>query len=347
MFKKAMKQSRLLVATDAMVLAIADLAVLVIHPWLALSFAWRRRRPPAFATPLGVSELVQWRKIFDRNPLFPILVDKQRVKDWARRKVPDVETAEIVWSGTAAADIPEGLLVPGYVIKTNHGTGTNYLPHRGPRPRDELNRQFDAWLARRFDHELQWAYGQVPPRIIVERLIGRGAPVIEMTFRCSDGKAATAFVAIDQKTRRERRAYFTGAGERLPDAAGLSPDRCLPSDFRLGPEFARARALAELLSRGLDFVRVDLIVDGGHVYLCEMTIYPGSGFSDEVLTHTADRIERGWIEAIGKSWFLSTPQPWPLSLYAGAVRRWAARRYEHLSRASAAQERGISAGVRP
>lgn len=340
---KAWTHFRLIDLADAMILAVANLAVWIIHPWLSLSFAWRRRRLPAFATPRGVSELVQWRKIFDRNPLFPILVDKLRVKDWARSKANGVETAPIVWSGTTAADIPEALLVPGYVIKTNHGTGTNYFPHRGPRPRDELNRQFDAWLARRFDHELQWAYGQVPPRIIVEQLIGGGAPIWEMTFRCSDGKAATAFVAIDQKTGRERQAYFTGAGERLPDALGRPPDRSLPPDFRLGPDFARARELAELLSRGLDFVRVDLMVDGEHVYLCEMTIYPGSGFSDEIRTNTADRIERGWIEAIGKSWFLSTPQPWPLSLYAGAFRRWAEARGQVLQAGGATATR---AGLR-
>lgn len=313
---------------DRLVLAAANLGAGLAHPWLALSFAWRRKRWPCFATPAGLSELVQWRKVFDRNPLFPILSDKLRLKAWVRERAPQARVAEIVWSGTRAVDLPDHFLVPGFVIKANHGTSTNHFPHREPLPRAQLEPRLDAWLRSRYDTELQWAYGRIPPRLLVERLIGDGRPLWEVTFRCADGVAATAFIALEQKTPGERKAYFTGAGERLPDETGLSPDKRLPPDFRVGPQFFRARALAEQLSRGLDFVRVDLILDGDDIYVCEMTLYPSSGFGDEDRTFTADRIERAWLGAIERSWFLSSPQPWPLSVYATAFRRWVAARQQ-------------------
>jgi hypothetical protein len=96
----------------------------------------------------------------------------------------------------------------------------------------------------------------------------------------------------------------------------------LPDDYELPESFWRARQAAEVLSRGLDFVRVDLMVHDDEIYICEMTLYPGSGFSDELATHTAPYIERGWIAALERSWFLSTPQPWPASRYAAALRNW-------------------------
>ena len=333
MFWKTVRSPDLWPLADAAVLAVANLVVWIVHPWLSLSFAWRRRRWPTFATPAAVSELVQWRKVFDRNPLFAVLADKQRVKDWARNKVPGIRTAEVLWSGTVAADIPDELVAPGYVIKTNHGTSTNYFPHRERKPRAEINRQLEAWLAQRFDRELQWAYGQFAPCIIVERLIGDGRALREMTFRCCDGKAVTAYVYNAQKTADEQRACFSGDGERFPHETGLARDRRLPDDFRVGPDFFEARAIAEQLASGLDFVRVDLIWDGPDLYLCEMTLYPDSGFGDEHRTHTAGTIYRAWLGAIERSWFLSTRQSWPLSLYAAAFRRWAAARLQSQVRA--------------
>lgn len=325
--------------SDRLVLFAANLFVWLRHPWLSLSFWYRRRRPPLFATPRGVSELVQWRKVFDRNPLYPVLADKLRVKDWARAQLPGLQAAQVLWTGTRAAELPAELLRPDVVIKTNHGTRTNYFPGRRCLPRPELDALLDGWLQRRFDTELQWAYGLVPPTLMVERLVGDGAPLTEMTFRCSGGKVATAFVATEQKTPRERNAYFTADGMRLPPKRGTAPEKLLPADYVLPEIFWRARDVAETLSRDLDFVRVDLMVQDDQIYICEMTLYPGSGFSDEKATHTAPYIERGWIDALEKAWFFTAPQPWPARLYIAALRRWRVARQVELLREGVPQSR--------
>ena len=312
--------------TDRVVLSAANLFAWLRHPHLSLAFLWRRRRRPTFATPAGISELVQWRKIFDRNPLFPVVVDKLRVKDWARERVPGIATADVVWSGTAARDIPTEFLEPGYVAKTNHASSTNYFPHRKPLPRAEVDAKLDGWLARRADNEAQWAYGQVPPRLMVERMVGEGSPLQEMTFRCCDGRASTASVYLAQKTPAEKRACFTPEGVRYPYETGMSPTRRLPDDYRVGPEFFEARALAERLSQGIDFVRVDFMYHAGTIYLCELTLYPDSGFGDEWRTHTAEVIYRDWLETLDRSWFFSAARSWPAKLYASSMRRWIKQR---------------------
>lgn len=323
-----------LTLADRLILFAANLFVWLRHPWLSLSFWYRRRRAPLLATPRGVSELVQWRKIFDRNPMFPVLADKLKVKEWARQQLSELRAAEVLWTGTRAAGLPDEFLRPDVVIKTNHGTSTNYFPARRSLPRAELDALLDGWLRRRFDTELQWAYGLIPPTLMVERLVGEGEPFTEMTFRCSGGSVATAFVATEQKTPRERNAYFTGDGRRLPPKRGSNPERRLPEDYALPESFWRARTVAERLSRDFDFVRVDLMVHQGQIYICEMTFYPGSGFSDERETHTAPFIERGWIRNLEKAWFLSTPQSWPARLYAAALKRWRLVRLAELERAS-------------
>lgn len=117
-----------LTLADRLILFAANLFVWLRHPWLSLSFWYRRRRAPLLATPRGVSELVQWRKIFDRNPMFPVLADKLKVKEWARQQLSELRAAEVLWTGTRAAGLPDEFLRPDVVIKTNHGTSTNYFP---------------------------------------------------------------------------------------------------------------------------------------------------------------------------------------------------------------------------
>ena len=38
--------------------------------------------------PKTFSEKLQWRKVYDRNPLFPVLLDKVRMPEWARSVLP-------------------------------------------------------------------------------------------------------------------------------------------------------------------------------------------------------------------------------------------------------------------
>ncbi|MEO6395260.1 MAG: ATP-grasp fold amidoligase family protein [Devosia sp.] len=314
--------------TDAVVLALANGLAVLSHPGLAFRYVQKMRGWPLFATPRGHSAMVQWRKIFDRNPQFVLFCDKYRTKQWARERDPEIALAEVVWTGTRPEDIPDEFLAPGYLLKANHGSGYNYFPHRKRWPRERVERRFRHWLSRRFRGASEWAYWHVEPMLHIERMLP--LPLWEITFRCHDGVVSAFYVAIDQKLASEHGNYFAASGERLPLAADDTESEDLPADFMLPPVFATARRHAELLSQGVDYVRVDLMCVGDAVYFCEMTVYVGSGFGRENNSPAGALIEKGWLGAIGVSWFLSTPQPWPLSLYARAFQRWVQRRRQEL-----------------
>ena len=72
---------------------------------------------------------------------------------------------------------------------------------------------------------------------------------------------------------------------------GKDPANNLPPDYVLPPSYFRARDMASHISRGLDHVRVDFLVDGDSFYVGELTIYPGSGYGTERLSHTDHAIE--------------------------------------------------------
>jgi len=309
---------------DRLVFAVVQAICLLRYRKLRREFRRVRGRQPNLAQPTEHTDLVQWRKIFDHDPRFIRFTDKLATKYWAAEHFPDIRVAMPLWVGSRPEDLPDELIVPGNVIKASHGFRMNYFPGPAPLPRPELDAMMAGWLRRSHYIQDQWAYRDVPRRLFVEPRIGSGGPLVEYTFRSHDGEVSAGFVSHNQHAENEQQAHFDGAGRRLPNKIGVPDTMLLPADYVLPPSYFEAMAQARRLSRGVDHVRVDFLVDGEDIYLGEMTVYPGAGYGREREAFNAPLIERAWFGALHNSWFLSQPQPWPLSLYQSAFRRWVA-----------------------
>lgn len=313
--------------SDEAIFALANASVWLGRPAFALGTAIRLGRIPDFARPRGHNELVQWRKHFDHNPLFGIFCDKLAARDWARQRLPELRSAEIMWAGTDAEALPPQFLDGAFVIKSTTGSGRNYYPGRSQWTDAERRRRLRRWL-RPPTRLGEWGYSQLRPRLFVERLLGGDTGVVDLTFRCHDGTISVAFVATRWKSAAARAAYFTAEGamiDRPAEGAGrLAADPLAPGVF------VRAAELARRLSAGLDQIRIDFIVDGEDIFFGELTVYSASGFGDEERVGVGRNIERAWLAAIDRNWFLNTlHQGWRMR-YAEAFRRWVPKRLDDL-----------------
>ena len=84
-------------------------------------------RLPNYVAPVLFSEKIQWRKLFDRNPLFPMFCDKLAARDYVRDKAPSLRLPEIFWTGSDPAAIPKKQLPDRYVVKPNHRSNCNFF----------------------------------------------------------------------------------------------------------------------------------------------------------------------------------------------------------------------------
>jgi hypothetical protein len=286
------------------------------------------------ATPRVQGELVQWRKLFDHNPAFVTFSDKLATKDWIAARLPDLPAAETLWVGDRPEDIPDALLTPGHVIKTNNASGQNYLPHRGEMSRDAVNRQFRRWLEasagkRRLgwlEQGQEWAYWPVTSKIFVERQFGAGRPLIDIAVRVVDGEAVLGSCALDFKTEDSTVGYFWPDGTPVDDPE----ESTLPADFALPPSFFEAVRFAAILGQGFDYLRIDFLADSETLFSGEITCYPASGYGTDDASIAV--VYRRWLDNLHLSWALSTPQPWPRRLYLSALRRWIATQRGDLAR---------------
>jgi hypothetical protein len=308
----------------------------VTNAWIYLSRPrlrrrWIRRfgRFPDIARPLGHDALMQWRKVFDHNPLFVTFCDKLATAAWVRRLLPDLAQAEVLWVGSSAADIPMPLLDGNVVLKASSGSGSNYFPTRERWDEATIRNRFAAWLKRPRRGRGEWAYGRLPRRLLIERLVGTPDDLVDLTFRCQNGRIASAFAGFAQRTPEERGVYLSAEGIPLAATPIDMADRARRA---VPPElFRRAAAIAATLGAGVDHVRVDLRVEGDVISFGEMTVYSSSGYGEEERVGVGALIERQWIAEIECSWFLTTPQPWPVSIYQGAFRRWVRQRQAELA----------------
>ena len=83
-------------------------------------FIQRFGNVPDLARPRTYPELMLWRKIFDRNPLFVTFTDKLAAKDYIRSRAPELPTPKTLWAGDAAVDIPPEILSGDVIVKTNN-----------------------------------------------------------------------------------------------------------------------------------------------------------------------------------------------------------------------------------
>jgi hypothetical protein len=73
-----------------------DLATLIR---IKLSYLWRHGRLPNLAYPTRFTELIQLRKLYDRDPRMPIMADKVAMKSIVADRLGRDWVVPMLWSG--------------------------------------------------------------------------------------------------------------------------------------------------------------------------------------------------------------------------------------------------------
>lgn len=249
-------------------------------------------------------------KIFHRmrypSPLFSRLADKVEVRNYVASTVgtqylvPAYLIVEKVVPETFDA------LPDSFVMKANHSFGQLRIVH-DKREEDpvELSRLANAWLASEFPMRMREKhYRYIRPRIIFEHaLLTERRPPDDFKFNVfNPGPGQAPFVFIQ---------HMQGRFERLTQDLYLEDWR--PAPFQLlhqktsGHSAPRPEQLEEMvqiarkLAEPLGYMRVDLYVHQGRVYVGELTLTPGAG------RYVFDPKE--WDEALGAKFGWPEPAP--------------------------------------
>lgn len=276
---------------------------------------------PDPALPRTSNEKYTWRKIFDRNPLFTVASDKLLAKDLARQRCPEVLVPRTLWTGARAEDIPDELLKGSVVVKANHGSGWNYFVHEGNHDRNELNREVNSWMDRRFGrHHAEWGYYGVEAKLFVEEMLLEpdGQPLVNeyKTYLGRDGRIAITFCRQLDNAGRRIDAVIDHTGCVL---TGHSEINELSGNAVVPEQYADICRVSRVLSEPFDFVRCDLYIHDDRLYFSEFTLYSYGGYPTMSNPAVMQRLADVWD--IGTSWFLTHPQTGWRRYYAACLGR--------------------------
>jgi hypothetical protein len=254
------------------------------HSLIARAFRVRRAyakahgRPPRLLRPRRFTEKIQWRKIFDCNPVFPILCDKIAVREYIAERVGHEHLIPLLWSG-GPAEIPFDRVAKPFFLKSTHSSGQVIMIDRDDVPDTAaIQARAEGWLA--INHGTRYdepGYGPVPPRLMIEQTVttADGARPDEVRLFVFDGKVAVINTVFVEDGKIRNGAFHTPDWTRLNWHFTRAIDRASPKPIRLHDMIE----LAERLGQGLDHVRVDIYDCGDRIWIGELTLYSWSGYS--------------------------------------------------------------------
>ncbi len=236
-------------------------------------------RFPNLRHPRTLSEKIAWRKLYQRDPLFPIFADKVAVKAEIAKLIGAQHVIETLWVGGNAEDIPFDALKPPYVIKVNHSNGGHAFVHIG----QDINRgkivaSMREQLGRSYGYRYrQWAYWGIPHKIIVERMIQMPGGDIPDDYKLFTYHGRVHFIQLERdRFGGHRQNHYDREWNLLPVKRIYPPT----SEPVSKPEnLGEIINLAEKIGAQFDFVRVDLYSPPQGIFFGETTFYPAAGFA--------------------------------------------------------------------
>lgn len=237
--------------------------------------------------PKTFTEKLQWLKVNDYKPGYTNMVDKLAAKDYVAQKIGEQYIIPTLGVWNRVEDIDWDSLPNQFVLKTTHGgggCGVVVCKDKGSFEKEKaieklrISMQSNAGKSYR-----EKPYLGVPRKIIAEKFMFERkakekvkiSDLQDYKFFCFNGKAQ--FFKIDWGRFVNHHAnYYLPSGELLPfGEIGMEPD---PNHAEVMPSnLSEMISIAERLSSGFKFLRVDLYNVEGKIYFGELTFYPASG----------------------------------------------------------------------
>ena len=249
--------------------------------YLRMKYRAKMRRKLDLRSPVTFNEKLQWLKLHDRRAEYTVMVDKARVREYVSEKIGDQYLIPLLGVWDTPEQIDFDALPQRFVMKCNHNSGLGMCICTDKerldlgKVRAELARGLaqDYYLTGR-----EWPYKDVPRRIVAEQFL-KSDPggLTDYKIHCFNGIPRFILVCRDRFAEGGlTEDFFTPEWERMEVKRPQIPNGAAPTPR---PEkLDEMLLLAEKLSKGIPFLRVDLYYVEGKIYFSELTFYPASGF---------------------------------------------------------------------
>lgn len=235
-------------------------------------------RPLEWDNPKAYTEKMQLEKL-NTNSLKTLLTDKYLVREWVKEKIGAEYLIPILGVWDNFKDICFDDLPNQFVLKTNHGSGTNLIV----RDKNKLNKKiakikFNDWMKLDYAYltGFEMHYSDIKRKIIAEEYLETSLGELQdYKFLCFDGRPYFCWVDLGRYSKHTRTVFDLNWNVQPWTQANYN----IYKDPIPKPQsFGKMIEIATELCKDFTHVRVDLYNVEGEIYFGEMTFTNGSGF---------------------------------------------------------------------
>lgn len=256
-----------------------ELALLFAVPdllFLTTRYLIKQGRFPNLIHPSAFSEKVLCKILFDRNKLLPFIADKLSVRNFVRERVGLELLTTIYGVYGRETEICLGDLPDKFVLKANHGSDFNYfVESSADKNPEKIARLAHKWLTTNYGlRNRQWAHKSINRKVFAEEYLEpEGNDLFNYKFFCFDGEPR--YLKVPFGPPADRRSRFFDLDWNALEVIEGQPN--YPPNTVPRPGYLMEMIeIARLLSRGFDFLRVDLYNIRDRIVFSELTNYPAA-----------------------------------------------------------------------
>lgn len=234
--------------------------------------------------PETFNQKIQFRKIYDDNPLYSICADKYRVREYVKEKIGEEYLVPLYLVTDKLTEEQWEKLPNSFVAKANHNSGpVQIVRDKNKINKKEIIRELNNQLKLDFGVlSMEKYYSDIPRKIIVEKFLENNGEkdLRDYKFFCFNGKVK--YCQLIKNRTIEETIDFYDKNWKLQEFIGLlnpiNPIEKHSTTVNNKPKnYSLMLELAEKLARDFDFVRVDFYNIDGKIYFGELTFCPASG----------------------------------------------------------------------
>lgn len=224
-----------------------------------------------------------WLACHGDTSLWSDLADKYKVREYVTKRYNSSILNELLGVYDSPEEIDYDNLPHQFVLKTNNACATNIIVRdKKEIDRTAINRQLGKRLKLRYgDISGQLHYSKIAPKIIAERLLIQDGnldkPLTDYKFNCFNGVPVECAVFADrvENTHVVSRMLYDMEWNAHPEYYDTASPRLKLTEAQRPSSFNEMKKVAQALSAGFPYVRVDLYEIEGKPVFGEMTFMPG------------------------------------------------------------------------
>lgn len=231
--------------------------------------------------PVSYNEKLQWLKLYDRKPIYTMMVDKLAVKKFVADKIGEQYVVPLYGVWDKPEEIDYNTLPKRFVLKTTHGGGgldVVICKDKSKLDKERVNKKlnhslrFDYWRMR------EWPYKNVPRKIIAEQLLeDKSGDLFDYKVMCFSGKPELIQVHRGRFTHQTQDIFDVNWNKMKI----YQTDYPYTEDHIDKPELLQEMlSLSEALAKDIPQIRVDWYIVNGRLYFGELTFFDSAGFSE-------------------------------------------------------------------